>query len=410
MNCLSPLVALVACAWIACSSTAAADATDVAWKMHTIDDSSRGADGVRAADVSGDGLPDLVTGWEQGGVVRAYLNPGPAKATEKWPAVTVGKAGSVEDAVFVDLDGDGAVDVVSCCEGRVQSVNVHWAPREKEKCLEAAAWKTEAIPAVQGAAMWMFSLPLDVDGQRGIDLVVGGKGQGAKIGWLESPADPRDLAAWKWHPLCDAGWIMSLVAADLDRDGDQDVIASDRKGKSRGCLWLENPGRDDAQAAPWPVHKIGAAGEEVMFLDMADLDADGRPEIIVPTFSRKLFHLSPAADVKSPWESREIPFPELKGTGKAARAADIDGDGKLDVVLTLGEGPPSIGGVVWLSRRGDGKDAKWDVHAISGPASEKGFKPDLIQTIDLDGDGDLDVITTEERAGLGVIWYENPGR
>ena len=34
---------------------------------------------------------------------------------------------------------------------------------------------------------------------------------------------------------------MSLIAADMDGDGDLDVLASDRKGPGRGCYWLENP-------------------------------------------------------------------------------------------------------------------------------------------------------------------------
>ena len=33
---------------------------------------------------------------------------------------------------------------------------------------------------------------------------------------------------------------------------------------------------------------------------------------------------------------------------------------------------------------------------------------DLLEAVDLDGDGDLDLITCEEVADLGVIWYENP--
>ena len=43
------------------------------WRRHAIDGSSRGADGVRLADVNGDGRPDIATGWEEGGVIRAYL-------------------------------------------------------------------------------------------------------------------------------------------------------------------------------------------------------------------------------------------------------------------------------------------------------------------------------------------------
>jgi hypothetical protein len=91
---------------------------DRPWCRHTIDDSSRGADGTRLADVNGDGRLDIVTGWEEGGVTRVYLHPGVARVREKWPAVTVGAAKSVEDAAFVDIDEDGAVDVVSSCEGR----------------------------------------------------------------------------------------------------------------------------------------------------------------------------------------------------------------------------------------------------------------------------------------------------
>ena len=51
--------------------------SDAQWKRHIIDDSSRGADGVRVEDVNGDGYLDLTTGWEEGGVVRVTLNPDP---------------------------------------------------------------------------------------------------------------------------------------------------------------------------------------------------------------------------------------------------------------------------------------------------------------------------------------------
>jgi hypothetical protein len=144
-----------------------------------------------------------------------------------------------------------------------------------------------------------------------------------------------------------------------------------------------------------------------MFLDLADLDRDSRLDVLVPTFARKLHYLRRTASVPPAWEARLLPFPELPGTGKAVRVADIDLDGKSDVVLTLGEGQPDRGGVFWLAATGGVNDANWRTHSISGPPG-KGFKPDLIEPLDLDGDGDLDVITTEERGGLGVIWYENP--
>src|SRR5262245_8674079 len=270
------------------------------WKHHSIDDTARGADGVRLADANGDGLLDIATGWEEAGLIRLYLNPGPAGAKRLWPATTVGQVNSPEDAVLIDLDADGALDVISCCEGRTRSVFVHWNNKN--------AWTTDAFPVLAGQQAAMYCLPLQIDGQNGIDLVIGSKAQGAKIGWLQSPANPRDLATWKYYPLSPAGWIMSLVAHDIDADGDLDILASDRKGPNSGCLWLENPGHRPRQNEPWSRHAIGTAGNEVMFLHHVDFDVDGRLDVLVPTFDKRLFWHRRLAASQPAWETRELPF------------------------------------------------------------------------------------------------------
>jgi hypothetical protein len=381
------------------------------WKRHAIDDSSRGADGVRLADVNGDGLPDIATGWEEGGVIRVYVNPGPAKAKQAWPAVTVGQARAPEDAVLVDLDGDGALDVVSSCEGGTRTVFAHWAPSRPGEFLDAAAWKTEAFPAVEKAAMWMFALPMQVDGRAGIDVVIGSKGDGASIGWLESPAEnPRDLAAWKFHPLRKAGWIMSLQAQDMDGDGDQDILASDRKGGLRGVLWLENPGaKAVAAGAEWKEHRLGG-DNQMMFLTRADFDQDGRLDVVCAVSGGNPIAVFRATgDPKQPYSTHEIPLPADCGTGKGVGVGDIDGDGVNDVVFSCENAGDEKSGIRWLKRKGErGSDpfaSPWQDHEISGP---QGVKYDRLELLDLDGDGDLDVLCCEERDQLGVVWYENP--
>ena len=372
------------------------------WARHTIDGESRGADGVRLAEVNGDGLMDITTGWEEGGVIRVYLNPGHAKAREKWPAVTVGKVGSPEDAVFADLDGDGAADVVSACEGKVRSLFVHWAPKDKARYLDAAAWSTEAIPAAKGAMMWMFAFPIQLDGRHGLDLVAGAKGGGAQIGWLEAPANPRDLAAWRWHPLRPAGWIMSLIPADMDADADMDIVASDRKGRERGVFWLENPGPGPAQAQPWKERPIGGQDKEVMFVTLADLDKDGLVDVLAATRGLELLYLRRKTKTPATWERFPIALPPNTGTAKGVAVGDVDLDGKPDIVFTC-ENARGKSGVLWMSRG----DSGWSGHEISGP---EGTKYDLVELIDLDGDGDLDALTCEETENLGVFWYENPAK
>jgi hypothetical protein len=379
------------------------------WKRYVIDDASRGSDGARLMDINGDGLLDVVTGWEEGSQVRVCLQPGKDKVRERWPSVMVGKVGAPEDAVFVDLDGDGAIDVVSCCEGKTNSVFGHWGPSDPKRLLDPAAWKIEAVPAVKGMCQWMFCEPMQIDGQRGIDLVMGGKNKNGQIGWLEAPANARNLSEWRYHPLIRAGWVMSLVAADINGDKHMDIVVSDRRGRDSGCLWLENPGPGPEQTKPWKGHRIGPKGDEVMFLDVADLDKDGKLDVLVPTHDRKLHFFRQ----KSPreWQPHRLAFPPGMGSGKAIRVADIDLDGKLDLVLACAKAK-NLRGIVWMSYRTSVFDEVWDTHEISGL---EGIKFDLIQLVDLDGDGDLDLINTEEAAagagkGLGVVWYENPTR
>ena len=143
---------------------------------------------------------------------------------------------------------------------------------------------------------------------------------------------------------------------------------------------------------------------------MVDLDRDGLDDLLVPEFSEGLSFFRRLDRVANSWQEYTIPKPPNTGTPKGCNVGDIDLDGRPDIVMSFANAADPLSGMVWLSYLNSPMDPGWVDHEISGPAGEK-F--DIVALVDLDGDGDLDVLTTEEEAppnsrGLGVIWYENP--
>ncbi|WP_114750579.1 FG-GAP repeat domain-containing protein [Pleomorphovibrio marinus] len=377
------------------------------WKRHVIDDSSLGSDGTKLADVNQNGHMDIVVGWEEGGVTRLYFNPG--KVEETWEYVEV-PSPDVEDAFAVDLDGDGFMDLVTFSEGEHQRITVHWAPSDSLAYRDSRRWVSEDIPVTVKMTKWMFGRAVDIDGQNGVDLIVGSKNPNGRLGWLESPENPRDLSAWNYHHLSDAGWIMSIEWMDMDKDGIQDILITDRYGELSGLRWLKNPGQGEGLSQPWENHFIGLREGEPMFLGLADippLNGSGLPGIIVPDLTNGWEIFVFEGDT---WTSQLLPYPSISGTrGKSVAVADIRLTGEWDLLASF-EGAKDQSGVIGM---GDFLADKPFLMDISG---KEGVKYDFIVLIDMDGDGDLDILTCEEtgydgsKSGLGVIWYENPAR
>jgi hypothetical protein len=215
---------------------------------------------------------------------------------------------------------------------------------------------------------------------------------------------------------------MSLIAADMDNDGDQDILLSDRKEDrdSRGVRWLENPGAEvSATGVAWQSHLIGGADREVMFIDRGDLDGDGDQDVAAvfePRWkgdpSGILWFASPGNLDTGSWTRHSILWPTGVGSGKAVAIVDTDKDGRSDLLVSCEHAQDSFG-VFRLSAHGAVESDTWKFSPVS---DHQGIKYDLCLVLDVDQDGWEDVLTTEERApqengdgGLGLVWYRNPG-
>ncbi len=363
------------------------------WPQHIIDNQGDGADGVRFADINGDGLLDAVSGWEEAQQVRIYLHPGVADVTRKWPkAVIASNQGALEDACFHDIDDDGATDVISCAEANGR-IAFHWGPTDAADLLTPAAWETAAVPATRGKS-WMFAVPAQIDGICGMDIVVGGKF--GKLLWLRCPSDSRALDEWELHEIASGGdWTMSVHPRDMDGDGDLDIVWLSRKGGSPGVRVLFNPLPDGDPASAWDVVRVGG-NEDAMLGAVVDMDNDGRLDILAPVrdaYTIQLYHQT--SDNGRQWQLYSIP---VQSTAvKGVNAGDLDGDGAIDLAVAYVARPE------WRAHNGGVLSTDWSPRTLSST----GGKLDHVELYDVDRDGDLDYLTTCEN-GNQVVWYENP--
>jgi hypothetical protein len=290
--------------------------------------------------------------------------------------------------------------------------------------LDSGSWSTHIIDNSVGVTRWMFAAPMHTrSASRRPAIAVGSKAPHGMVGLLRfAPA----VGSWQVQRLADAAWIMTLEVADVDGDQDLDILYSDRKGDQSGIYWLENTGFDshDDSLKPltsvWKRHLIGGLGQEVMFLALAHQPNAQRPGSGPGSGTRvrqiwaavKPNHIQRFTAVASqqqwPAEIIEVAPADRVGTAKAVAVGDLDADGSDELVFSCEGAVPPKSGVVYLKQ--DPRTDAWSLHDVSGP---EGIKFDLVELIDLDLDGDLDILTCEERhagRGLGVIWYANPLR
>jgi hypothetical protein len=299
------------------------------------------------------------------------------------------------DSVFaIDLDGDGDTDVLSASHNDHRIAwyeNPGGSGADPGFELEPHTITTDALSASS-----VFAADLDGDGD--LDVLSASRNDGT-VAWYENDggSDPRFRKRVVTSGLLTP---LSVFAADVDGDGDEDVLSASFTDNK--IAWFENLRDEDAGTGVlFEEHLVTTEALGAASVFAADLDGDGDTDIL--SASR--------VDDKVAWyeqelqdgeEGPEIVFLEHLLTTEAdgansVLAADLDGDQDLDVVAAS----TTDNTIRWFENEGGSfADARIISDTAAGARS--------VFAADLDGDDDLDVIAASSGDDT-VAWYRNEG-
>ena len=220
-----------------------------------------------------------------------------------------------------------------------------------------------------------FSGDLDNDGVE--DIIIGG--QKGPLVWYKYPD-------WSKYLIAEGGYnTVDGEVGDLDGDGDLDVVMG-------GLFWYENNGNIlEDPAVPWKIHLI--ADHPTHDIEIADLDGDGQMDVITRNQSEfnykagNSIHLWMNTGTEN-WTENILECPH----GEGIVAGDLDGDGDMDIVT----------GGIWFENHAP----EWRKHHFTN------WHPNAsAQIADINRDGRKDIVLTpSELAGSyhRISWLEGP--
>jgi hypothetical protein len=347
-----------------------------------ISSAADGAYTVATADIDGDGDLDVLSASMYDDTIAWYENMDGAGSFSS-RAVISNDADGATSVFGVDIDGDGDVDVVS---SSAYDGTVAWY--ENVNGLGTFGEPQVITREASGANSVVAA---DVDGDGDMD-VLSASSPDNKIAWYKNLNGAGSFSGQLLiTDLVDGA--TSVYAADLDGDGDIDVLSSSATGNK--IAWYENLNGAGTFGGQVVISTQAGVAHSVF---AADVDGDGDLDVLSASASDGKIAWYENTDGAGTFGTQRV-ITTLAAYAQSVTAGDLDGDGDLDVLSAS----MSDDKVAWYENLNGVGTFGPQIVITTGAAGAR-----CVATADLDGDGDVDVLSSSLTDDT-IAWYENVG-
>ena len=355
-------------------------AADVPLTPHTIDNAFDGPASVYAADVDGDGSTDVLGAAAGANEIAWWDNGGGSPITWTKQSIAAGFGGAIS-VYAADIDGDLDTDVVGAGWSRNQ---IAWWRNDGGSPI---VWTKLAIVSGFTNAHEVYACDVDLDGDE--DVLGVGAGNNTIAWWRNDGGNP---IVWTQQILSSSfGGARSVRAADLDGDGDVDIVGAALTANE--VAWWRN---DGGSPIVWTEFVVSGSFGGAHMVRPGDVDGDLDLDLVAAGYS---------ADEIAWWRNDGgdpvvwTKFTIATGFNGAVTAcpADIDKDGDPDILGAAQDASD----IAWWSNEG-GSPIAWQAHTID--ANFGGVWP--AYAADLDHDTYIDILAGGNSADE-IRWWQN---